>query len=85
MTNMYPDMKIIIILTVFFYFALLQTMTEKKVESKASNSPPDWKAKTAGYEHCVFYTGKKCGEDFIQTNRELCDYIRTNHGNDYLR
>ena len=68
MTNMYPDMKIITILTIFFYFALSQTMTEKKDETKASNGRPVWKAKTVGYEHCVFYCGKKCGEDFIKTN-----------------
>ena len=86
MMNMFPDMKIIIILTIFFYyFALLQTMTEKKVETKATNGRPTWKAKTTGYEHCVFYVGKKCGEDFIQTNRELSDYIKVKYGHNALR
>ena len=60
-------------------------MTEMKDETKASNGCPVWKAKTVGYEHCVFYCGKKCGEDFIQTNRELTDYIKTKHGHDTLR
>lgn len=62
------------------------TMTEKKVESKASNSGrPDWKANTKGYKDCVFYCGKRCAEDFVGTSRELIDYIRTTHGVDALR
>ena len=57
-------------------------MTERKVES--SSGHPEWKAKTKGYKHCVFYSGKKCGEDFIQTNRELTDYNKVKYGHNAL-
>ena len=60
-----------------------EIMTERKVE--LSSVRAEWKAKTKGYEHCVFYCGKKCGEDFVQTNRELTDYIKVKHGHNALR
>lgn len=94
MTNMFPAMKIIIVLTIFFCFALLQIsahtlynsnniMTEKKVESDSGR--PTWLAKTKGYEKYIFYCGRKCAEDFLVTSRELGDHIRTTYGPDAYR
>ena len=90
MKNMYSPLNIIILwsLTIFFCFVLLQasnnysTMTEKK----ASNAgKPAWQAKTKGYESCVFFVGKNCAEQYIETMREMCDYIRATHGSDALK
>ena len=36
-------------------------------------------------EKYVFYVGKNCAEDFIESSRELCDYIRSTHGSDALK
>ena len=48
------------------------------VENKSTVAgKPDWKAKTKGYEDCIFYFGKNPGmqKTFVATDIALKDYI----------
>ena len=71
-------MSIILLLTVCLFATSHTSRTYTMVENKATVAgKPDWKAKTKGYEDCIFYFGKNPGmqKTFVATDIALKDYI----------